>query len=346
MYKSLFRPFLFALEPEKAHRASMSLFKTALAIPGVKSVFNNYNIENSQYKKEVFGLTFKNPIGLAAGFDKNAEYIPLMAQLGFGFIEVGTVTPRMQNGNEKPRLFRLPKDKALINRMGFNNNGVDAMVKNLSSRQVTDAREKYQLIIGANIGKNKDTPNGDAWKDYTTCFEKLFDHADYFVINVSSPNTPDLRELQDKQYLSDLLNRLQEVNNKSKPKPLLLKIAPDLNDKQINEIVEVVIAAQLNGIIAVNTTIERNNLQTSQQETDKMGAGGLSGKPLQKRSTDMIWYIKRLSQNKFDILGCGGIFNYRNVEEKFNAGASLVQLYTGLIYEGPGIVKNCLKSMG
>lgn len=332
------------MHPEKAHHAALSLFKTALAIPGYgyfhdkKYIFQTPSLEN-----ELFGLQFKNPIGLAAGFDKNAAYIPLMARLGFGHLEVGTVTPLPQLGNDKPRLFRLPDDYALINRMGFNNAGVDVMVKNLSSKKTIDAREKYKVIIGGNIGKNKITPNEDAWKDYVTCFEKLFEHVDYFVVNVSSPNTPGLRELQEKEPLKKILASIQEINSaKQHPKPLLLKIAPELSTEQLRDVIEIASEVSLNGIIATNTTLDRTQLKTNTEKLQKIGAGGLSGKPLMQKSNDILWFLRRELGKNFPLIGVGGIMNEKDVKEKLNRGADLVQIYTGLIYQGQSIVKNML----
>ncbi|MFN0275574.1 MAG: quinone-dependent dihydroorotate dehydrogenase [Chitinophagales bacterium] len=347
MYKSLVKPLFFRFKPETAHHLALSLFRTALLIPGYGFFHDKlYNINKPGLEREVFGITFKNPVGLAAGFDKNAEYIDLMARLGFGHIEVGTVTPLAQPGNDKPRLFRLKDDFALINRMGFNNAGVDAMVKNLSSKKILKAKEKYKVVVGANIGKNKTTTNEDAWKDYVICFEKLFDHADYFVVNVSSPNTPGLRELQEKEPLKNILNRLQEINQKkTSAKPLLLKIAPDLTNEQLKDIVEITKETRLSGIIATNTTIDRTNLKTSPQMLESIGTGGLSGKPLAQKSNDILWFLRREMGKEFTLIGVGGIMNDRDVQEKMNRGANLVQLYTGMIYEGQGIVRNMLSEL-
>ncbi|MBC8046621.1 MAG: quinone-dependent dihydroorotate dehydrogenase [Fimbriimonadaceae bacterium] len=347
MYKSLLKPLFFKLEPEKAHHLALNLFRIALAIPGYGFFHDKkYVIDKPQFGKKVFGLTFKNQIGLAAGFDKNAEYIPLMARLGFGHIEVGTVTPLAQTGNDKPRLFRLPDDEALINRMGFNNDGVDAMVKNLSSKKTIRTKEKYKIIIGGNIGKNKNTPNEDAWKDYVICFERLFDHVDYFVVNVSSPNTPGLRELQEKGPLKKILNKLQEINQKNTlPKPILLKIAPDLFTEELHDIVEIVKETKLDGIIATNTTIDRNNLKTQKEKIELIGAGGLSGKPLAHKSNDVLWFLRRELGKDFPLIAVGGIANSKDVQEKINRGANLAQIYTGMVYEGQGVVKNILMHM-
>ncbi len=338
---------MFRIDPEKAHYLTLSLFKTALALPGYGLLHDkNYLINRPELEKTVFGIKFKNPIGLAAGFDKNGAWIPLMAKLGFSHIEVGTVTPRPQSGNEKPRLFRLKDDLALINRMGFNNDGVDVMVRNLSDHKTVNARQKYKIIVGGNIGKNKDTANEDAWNDYKICFEKLFDHVDYFVVNVSSPNTPGLRELQEKEPLKKILNTLQEINFK-KPiqKPLLLKIAPDLTTEQLKDILEIVKETKLHGIIATNTTTDRSKLKTRADVIEKMGAGGVSGRPLYERSNEILWYLRREAGNETALIGVGGIHNYHDVKEKINRGADLVQLYTGMIYEGPAIVKNILQKL-
>jgi dihydroorotate dehydrogenase len=344
MYKSVIKPLLFKLEPEAAHGVALRLFRAALYVPGYGYFHDKKYIMHSPVdRKKIFGIKFKNSVGLAAGFDKNAEYIPLMARLGFGHIEVGTVTPLAQPGNEKPRLFRLKDDAALINRMGFNNKGVDEMVKNLMSKKVLKAKEKYDIIIGANIGKNKATTLEDAWKDYVLCFDKLFAHADYFVVNVSSPNTPGLRELQEKEPLKNILYRLQEVNNKkTNSKPLLLKIAPDLTTEQLKDIVDITRETNLSGIIATNTTIDRTNLKTQGKYIESIGAGGLSGKPLTKQSNEVLWFLRREMGKDFPLIGVGGIQQARDVQEKFNRGANLVQLYTGMIYEGPDTVKKIL----
>lgn len=344
MYSTLLKPVLFQLDPEKAHYLTLSLFKTALAIPGYGLLHDAmYVPANTKWKRTIAGLSFKNPVGLAAGFDKNAEYIPLIAHLGFGFIEVGTITPRPQAGNAKPRLFRLPADNALINRMGFNNDGVDVMVKNLQSKKTIQAREKYQLIIGGNIGKNKDTPNADAWKDYVICLEKLHPYVDYFVVNVSSPNTPGLRELQEKEPLQHILTELQNKNQQNGAKPVFLKIAPDITDSQLQDIVEIVKATQLTGLIISNTTISRDGLQSQKEITEQ--TGGLSGRPLLQRSNEVLWYARRIAGNDIVLIGAGGILNEDDAQMKFDRGASLVQIYTGLIYAGPALVKNILKGL-
>jgi dihydroorotate dehydrogenase len=289
-------------------------------------------------ERTLWGITFPNPVGLAAGFDKDAKYTDELACLGFGFIEIGTLTPRSQPGNPKPRLFRLPADKALINRMGFNNNGSAAAAERLKTR-----REK--VIIGGNIGKNKDTPNEQAGDDYEMAFRDLYDVVDYFVVNVSSPNTPGLRALQDKEPLTQLLNRLQAINKEFKNKPILLKIAPDLTNDQLNDIIDLVTDTRIAGIVATNTTISREGLITPAADVAAIGAGGLSGAPVRNRATEVIKYIHTNSKGTITIIASGGIFTAADAREKLDAGASLVQVYTGFIYEGPGIAKNICKGL-
>lgn len=343
---SLLKPLLFQLSPEKAHHLALSLFNMALYIPGYAALSDRLLAPSDpKWNRQVAGLHFKNPIGLAAGFDKNAEYIPLIAHLGFGFIEVGTVTPKAQPGNEAPRLFRLLKDKALINRMGFNNDGVEAMSKNLDNTHVIAAREKYNLIIGGNIGKNEVTPNADAWKDYMVCFEKLHPQVDYFVVNVSSPNTPGLRELQEKEPLKRILSQLQERNNAMGKRPLFLKIAPDVTDAALNDIISVVKETQCTGLIISNTTVGRSGLQTDEDTINAIGAGGLSGKPLLDKSNEVLWYVRRAAGPELVLIGAGGVLDGDSAQSKFDRGASLVQVYTGLIYSGPALVKNILKGI-
>lgn len=340
MYKSFLKPYLFKLDPEKAHYLTFDLLKMGLRNALGRSVFKGvFNYEHPGLEKKLFGLTFKNPVGLAAGLDKDAKVFNELANLGFGFIEIGTLTPKPQAGNDKPRLFRLPKNEALINRMGFNNEGVDAAAVRLKNR-------KTSVIIGGNIGKNKLTPNEDAIKDYEYCFNALFDVVDYFVVNVSSPNTPNLRALQDKEPLTALLNHLQNINNsKTKRKPLLLKIAPDLTDSQLDDIIDIVASTKIDGIVATNTTIAREPLSYSKSEIEAVGMGGLSGKPLSKRSTEVIAYLKTKSNNAFPIIGVGGIHSPKDAIEKLKAGADLIQLYTGFIYEGPALIKKINKSI-
>lgn len=291
-----------------------------------------------------FGLQFKNPVGLGAGFDKNARYLEELECLGFGFVEIGTVTPLPQTGNEKPRLYRLPKDKALINRMGFNNDGSDVIRKRLD--EFRERNPDTKLIVGGNIGKNKVTPNEDAWKDYESCFKTLHPVVDYFVVNVSSPNTPGLRELQEKESLRKILSHLQMINNaKAKAKPILLKIAPDLSPEQIDDVVSLALEIKLDGLVASNTTIRRNELETHPEKLEKIGAGGLSGKPLTKRSTEIVHQIHSQTNSLVPIIASGGIFSGKDAEEKIDAGASLVQVWTGFIYEGPSISKRICKKL-
>lgn len=337
MYKRLIRPLLFMLDPESAHHFVFSMLKFSLKIPGMKTVLKSfYSVKNQSLEKKLMGLTFSNPIGLAAGFDKDALLYEELSCFGFGFIEVGTVTPLPQPGNDKPRMFRLPADLGLINRMGFNNGGVQAMKKAL-------ANKPPHLIIGGNIGKNKLTPNEEANKDYEICFNELYPYVDYFVVNVSSPNTPGLRELQEKEPLTRLLQLLVSLNNARVPKPLLLKIAPDLSNEQLDEIIEIVQSVGLQGIIATNTTVARENLKSSKEITQE--TGGLSGLPVRNRSTEVIRYIRSKAGKGMVIIGVGGIFSASDAREKLDAGADLVQVYTGFIYEGPGMVKKILKNL-
>lgn len=332
---SLARKVLFTIDPEKVHHKVMAWLKTAYRTPFVRVwMKKNFVVTHPSLERKLWGITFPNPVGLAAGFDKDAKYTDELACLGFGFVEIGTVTPKPQPGNPQPRLFRLPADQGLINRMGFNNDGAAAAAERLKHR-------KEKLVIGGNIGKNKDTANEDAMLDYEAAFTALYDVVDYFVVNVSSPNTPGLRALQDKEPLMKILNRLQELNKKGgKKKPILLKIAPDLTDDQLNDIIEIVRETQIQGIVATNTTIDRSNLVTSENEVASIGAGGLSGKPLRKRATEVISYLHRKSNGSIVIIAAGGIFGAEDAIEKLNAGASLVQVYTGFIYEGPAIAKN------
>lgn len=332
MYKYI-KPILFNYDPENIHHFVTRGMQIANRIWGAKKLMQSaFQITDPLLEREVMGLKFKNPVGLAAGFDKNAELVEELAEFGFGFIEIGTVTPLPQPGNEKPRMFRLPADEALINRMGFNNQGVDVVADRLK-RVKRDG-----LIIGGNIGKNKNTPNQDAVSDYIKCFDRLFDVVDYFVVNVSSPNTPGLRELQEKEPLKNILNTLQQRNRKNNiSRPILLKIAPDLSNSQLDDIVEIVQETNIAGVIATNTTISRENLQSP--EGLKNETGGLSGKPVRSRSTEVIRYLSERSNGSFVIIGVGGIHSPEDAIEKLNAGASLIQVYTGFIYEGPGLVK-------
>ena len=343
MYK-LIRPFFFQFDPEKIHHFVTRSLKIFNRIPGGSKLSNTFfTIKNSELEREVFGLKFKNPVGLAAGFDKNAEMMGEMANLGFGFVEIGTVTPLLQPGNPKPRMFRLKEDAALINRMGFNNLGVDVVAERIKNYRQNLNPKASKLIIGGNIGKNKSTPNDEAVNDYVKCFDRLFDTVDYFVVNVSSPNTPGLRELQEKEPLKILLQTLQQRNHKNGiTRPILLKIAPDLNNEQLDDIIEIVKESGIAGVIATNTTISREGLKSPKNQNE---TGGLSGKPLTNRSTEVIRYLSEKSEKAFPIIGVGGIHSAKDALEKLEAGASLIQLYTGFIYEGPGLVKEICKEL-
>lgn len=334
IYKYILRPIFFSIDPEKIHHLVFKLIKFSQSIPGVPFITRLIYVTKSQkLEREVFGIKFPNPVGLAAGFDKDAKLYKELSNFGFGFIEIGTITPLAQPGNDKPRMFRLPADQALINRMGFNNEGIDGAIERLKNRP-------KDLIIGGNIGKNKNTPNEEAINDYEKCFEALYPYVDYFVVNVSSPNTPNLRALQEKEPLKHLLLHLQQLNtNKAKQKPILLKIAPDLTNEQLDDIVEIVQDSKIAGVIASNTTISREGLATSKERITEIGMGGLSGKPLTQRSTEVIAYLSKKSNKSFPIIGVGGIHSADDAIQKLNAGASLVQLYTGFIYEGPALIK-------
>jgi dihydroorotate dehydrogenase len=340
MYKLFIKPLFFLFQPETIHHLVFKAIKLICKIPGVPALIKGcYVVNDKRLERNVFGLHFPNPVGLAAGFDKDAKLFDELGYYGFGFIEIGTLTPEPQPGNEKPRMFRLPSDEALINRMGFNNGGAKAAAELLKKR-------KTRIIIGGNIGKNKITPNEEADSDYEKCFEVLFDHVDYFVVNVSSPNTPNLRALQDKEPLTRLLNKVKFLNaRKQNPKPVLLKIAPDLSNEQLDDIIAIVRETKIDGVIATNTTIDRSNLQTPNVEVEKMGAGGLSGRPLTKRSTEVVRYLSEKSGKQFPIIAVGGIHTGEDAIEKLNAGASLVQVYTGFIYEGPSIAKKINKAI-
>ncbi|MCH7408771.1 quinone-dependent dihydroorotate dehydrogenase [Belliella sp. DSM 111904] len=340
MYKAIIKPILFKRSPESAHYFTFAWIKRLFNLPIIKPIVKSqFELEDPTLEREVFGLKFKNPIGLAAGFDKDAKVIDEMSLLGFGFIEIGTLTPKPQEGNPKPRMFRLPKDQAIINRMGFNNGGVEEAVQRLRNR-ISD------VIIGGNIGKNKVTPNELAEDDYLICLEALHPYVDYFVVNVSSPNTPNLRDLQEKEPLKKLLSAVKIANDKKdKPKPILLKIAPDLTEGQLDDIIEIVKETGIDGVIATNTTIDRSQLSTGADQVAAMGAGGLSGKVLAKRSTEVIRYLSERSGAAFPIIGVGGVFTAQDAIDKLEAGASLVQVYTGMIYEGPGIVKTIKKGL-
>lgn len=329
MYKLLIRPLLFLFDPEKVHYFTFSLIRILSKIPGIPSLFESfYTVNDKRLETKVFGLKFKNPVGLAAGFDKDAALYQELSNFGFGFIEIGTLTPKGQEGNPKKRLFRLKEDQAIINRMGFNNGGVQEAVERL--------KKNKGILIGGNIGKNKLTPNENAVDDYLICFEALFNYVDYFVVNVSSPNTPNLRELQEKEPLTQLLQALQKENlAKPNSKPILLKIAPDLTDTQLLDIIDIVKETKIAGVIATNTTISREGLQS----VNRCETGGMSGKPLTKRSTEVIRFLSEKSNKAFPIIGVGGIHSADDAIEKLEAGASLIQLYTGFIYEGPALVK-------
>lgn len=341
MYRLLIRPILFLFDPEKVHYISFSTIKFLSNI-GLSGLFKSmFLIEDKRLERELFGLKFKNPVGLAAGFDKNAVLYNELSDFGFGFVEIGTLTPKPQNGNPKKRLFRLKADHAIINRMGFNNKGVFEAAEKL--------KKEHRVLIGGNIGKNKVTPNNEAIKDYLICFDALFDYVDYFVVNVSSPNTPGLRELQDKEPLMALLNELQLENSKLSTrkntirKPILLKIAPDLTDSQLLDIIEIVDTTKIDGVIATNTTISRENLKSHALLIEE--AGGLSGAPLKNRSTEVIRFLADKSNKSFPIIGVGGIHSAEDAIEKLEAGADLIQLWTGFVYEGPGLVKKINKAL-
>ena len=340
MYKIL-KFFLFKINPESAHHLTFSLIKFVKFIPGFAFFVKKKSINcHPSLSRNIFGLNFRNPVGLAAGLDKDAVAFNELGDFGFGFIEIGTVTPKPQPGNDKPRLFRLPKNEALINRMGFNNHGVIEAAKKLKNRK------DPTLIIGGNIGKNKLTPNEEAVNDYVIGFNELFDVVDYFVVNVSSPTTPNLRELQEKEPLTNLLNTLQQLNiKKTKPKPILLKIAPDLTNTQLDDIIDIVKSTNIAGVIATNTTISRDGLSYDKSEIEKIGMGGLSGKPLTKRSTEVIKYLKQKSNNSFPVIGVGGIHCADDAIEKLNAGADLIQLYTGFVYHGPKLISDINKKL-
>jgi dihydroorotate dehydrogenase len=340
MYKQIIRPILFLVDAEKIHHLVFKFLKVAGSVPGTKGALRGiFAHQESKIAKTLFGIRFENPVGLAAGFDKDAKLVDELASLGFGFIEIGTLTPKPQPGNDKPRLFRLPADSALINRMGFNNEGVNAAVERLKKR-------KSNVIVGGNIGKNKVTPNEKAFDDYGYCFEALYDYVDYFVVNVSSPNTPGLRELQEKEPLTQLLGYVKKLSNaKPKPKPVLLKIAPDLTNEQLNDIVEILKATNTDGIIATNTTISRDGLVTPKEEITRIANGGLSGAPLRTRATGVIRYLRQKLGPGYPIIGVGGIMTADDALEKLDAGADLIQLYTGFIYEGPSLVKAINKKL-
>ncbi|MGN6165058.1 MAG: quinone-dependent dihydroorotate dehydrogenase, partial [Flavisolibacter sp.] len=354
MYK-IIRKILFFLPAETAHYFSMNLLKTLCSIGFIRKIITKIFSCQSPFTTQLFGLEFRNRVGLGAGFDKNAKYLRELKALGFGFIEIGTVTPRPQAGNDKPRLFRLPEDEALINRMGFNNDGVDVIAGRLKKYQARNKEQgtreegvssenhepktkSYKLLIGGNIGKNKTTPNEDAWKDYEICFRALHPYVDFFVVNVSSPNTPGLRELQEKDALKKILTHLQQLNqNFAAQKPILLKIAPDLSLPQIDDVIDLASEINLDGLVATNTTISREQLKTPNAKLQTIGAGGLSGKPVKNRSTEIVKYIHQKAPD-IPVIGSGGIFTAEDAKEKFQAGAKLIEVWTGFIYEGPFIV--------
>ncbi|NNK86717.1 MAG: quinone-dependent dihydroorotate dehydrogenase [Flavobacteriaceae bacterium] len=335
MYKLLIRPLLFLFDPEGVHHFTFFLIRFLFRIPGVSAIFRSlYLIRDKRLERELFGLKFRNPVGLAAGFDKDAKLFRELYGLGFGFIEIGTLTPKPQPGNPKKRLFRLRADSAIINRMGFNNGGVEEALHRL--------KKNKDVLIGGNIGKNKITPNESAMNDYRICFNALFDYVDYFVVNVSSPNTPNLRALQDKEPLTELLLNLQEENRKHhKMKPILLKIAPDLTDGQLVDIIDIVNDTGIQGVIATNTTVSREGLKSVNRDE----VGGLSGKPLTDRSTEVIRFLSTKSNKAFPIIGVGGIHSEQDALDKLEAGADLLQLYTGFVYEGPGLIKRINKAI-
>ena len=340
MYKLILRPLFFLFDPEKIHHFTFSLIKTTSKIPGFQAVSRHlFVVEDERLHRKVFGLTFKNPVGLAAGFDKNAVLYNELANFGFGFIEIGTVTPKAQAGNPKKRLFRLQADHGIINRMGFNNEGLEAAISQLKKNQ-------GKLIIGGNIGKNTNTAPEDYTKDYLECFNALHPYVDYFVLNVSCPNVGSHAKLNDKDYLEELIGAVQNANKTfAKQKPILLKIAPDLNTNQLDEIIELVATTQLDGVIASNTSTDRTGLKATKAQLDAIGNGGLSGQPIKDKSTQVIKYLAKKSNKAFPIIGVGGIHSAEDALEKMHAGADLVQVYTGFIYEGPSLVKSINKAL-
>ena len=340
MYKIIIRPLFFLFDPEKIHHFTFSLIKILSKIPGIPAVFRSlYQINDKKLERKLFGLTFKNPVGLAAGFDKNAVLYNELSNFGFGFIEIGTVTPKGQAGNPKKRIFRLKSDNAIINRMGFNNEGLQAAIQQLK-------KNKGKLIIGGNIGKNTDTMPDGYTADYLKCFSELHPFVDYFVLNVSCPNVGSHAKLTDKDYLIELITTVQKSNKTfSKQKPILLKIGPDLNKTQLNEVIEIVSETKIDGVIATNTSTNRDGLLASKEELETIGNGGLSGKPIKDSSTKVIKYLADASNKTFPIIGVGGIHSAEDALEKLNAGADLIQIYTGFIYEGPALVKRINKAV-
>lgn len=352
MYRFL-RSILFLLPAETAHYVSMNLLRFFCSFAPFRKIMTDRFSPGSkrihELNREVCGLNFKNPVGLGAGFDKNARYLRELEALGFGFVEIGTVTPLPQEGNARPRLFRLPEDKALINRMGFNNEGLHVIASRLKQWKEDHSPtsgKQARMLIGGNIGKNKITPNEDAWKDYDACFKALHSYVDFFVVNVSSPNTPGLRELQEKDALKIILQHLQQLNNSfAVQKPVLLKIAPDLTDTQVDDVIELALEINLDGLVVSNTTISREGLESNAEKVQQIGAGGLSGRPLQNRSTSLIRYIRNKTGGRLPIIGSGGIFSGKDAIEKLDSGASLIEVWTGFIYEGPFIVKRICKAL-
>ena len=340
MYKLLIRPIFFLFDPEKIHHFTFSLVKFLSKIPGVPSIFRGmYQIKDKKLERNLFGLTFKNPVGLAAGFDKNAVLYNELANFGFGFVEIGTVTPKGQVGNPKKRLFRLKDDKGIINRMGFNNEGLEEAIEQLK-------KNKGKIIIGGNIGKNTNTAPENYTEDYVACFKGLHPYVDYFVLNVSCPNVSSHAKLEDADYLKELITEVQKLNNtEAQQKPILLKIAPDLNNQQLDEIIELVAETKIDGVIASNTSVNRDNLKASKERLQEIGNGGVSGQPVKDRSTRVIKYLTDNSNKAFPIIGVGGIHSEKDALEKLKAGADLVQIYTGFIYEGPSLVKRINKAI-
>jgi len=340
MYKFLIRPLLFLLNPERVHHLLVQFLSAVFRFPGIYLLISRiFTVKHHSLEREFLGLHFSSPVGLAAGFDKDAKLIHPLSAFGFGFIEIGTVTPEPQPGNPKPRLFRVKQDEALINRMGFNNLGVEQVINNLRY-----LKRSNDIIIGGNIGKNTSTPNNKAAKDYLTCFRKLYNYVDYFVANVSCPNISDIRELQEKDLLLEILeNLLKEREGKDKKKPVLLKISPDLNYSQLDDVIDIYFTSGIDGLVVTNTTITRYDLTISPTKIDKIGNGGLSGSPLRKRSTEVIQYIHQKSLGKIPMIGVGGIMSPRDALDKLEAGATLIQVYTGFIYEGPAFMKRINK---
>ncbi|GFD97125.1 quinone-dependent dihydroorotate dehydrogenase [Tenacibaculum mesophilum] len=340
MYKLLIRPIFFLFDPEKIHHFTFSLVKFLSKIPGMSSIFRGmYQVNDKKLERNLFGLTFKNPVGLAAGFDKNAVLYNELANFGFGFVEIGTVTPKGQEGNPKKRLFRLKDDKGIINRMGFNNEGLEAAIEQLK-------KNKGKIIIGGNIGKNTNTAPENYTEDYVACFKGLHPYVDYFVLNVSCPNVSSHAKLEDADYLKELITEVQKLNNaEAQQKPILLKIAPDLNNQQLDEIIELVAETKIDGVIASNTSVNRDNLKASKELLQEIGNGGVSGQPVKDRSTKVIQYLTDNSNKAFPIIGVGGIHSEKDALEKLKAGADLVQIYTGFIYEGPSLVKRINKAI-